>query len=65
MVRSVRVSVPDLAIARQSYVDALGLEVVEDRQLHTPEDEAMWGLAGAEADSLLLRVRLTTVGCGF
>jgi catechol 2,3-dioxygenase-like lactoylglutathione lyase family enzyme len=50
-----RVSVPDLADARRAYVEALGLQVVEDRQLHTPEDEAMWGLAGAQASSLMLR----------
>ncbi|NCF19742.1 MAG: hypothetical protein GWP63_15990 [Haliea sp.] len=55
VVRTMRVSVPDLADARRAYVEALGLQVVEDRQLHTPEDEAMWGLAGAQAYSLLLR----------
>ena len=55
VVRSIRVSVPYLATARRSYAEALGLEVVEGRQLHTPADEAMWGLAGAEANSLLLR----------
>ena len=27
------------------FVDALGLQVVEDFQLHGAEDEALWGLA--------------------
>lgn len=55
VVRSMRVSVPDLELARKAYVDALGLQVVADRQLHSEADEAMWGLAGASRDSLLLR----------
>jgi catechol 2,3-dioxygenase-like lactoylglutathione lyase family enzyme/uncharacterized protein YndB with AHSA1/START domain len=55
VVRSMRVSVPSLAQARETYVEALGLEPVEDYALHSPRDEEMWGLAGAEVDSLLLR----------
>lgn len=55
VVRSLRVSVPDLEQARRTYVDALGFEVVEGFQLHTQEDEAHWGMAGAKVKRLLLR----------
>jgi catechol 2,3-dioxygenase-like lactoylglutathione lyase family enzyme/uncharacterized protein YndB with AHSA1/START domain len=55
VVRTMRVVVPSLEDAQETFVDALGLRVVEDFQLHDAEDEAMWGLEGAEADSLVLR----------
>jgi len=55
VVRTMRAVVPNLDAAREDFVDALGLQVVEDFQLHGAEDEALWGLAGAEADSLVLR----------
>jgi catechol 2,3-dioxygenase-like lactoylglutathione lyase family enzyme/uncharacterized protein YndB with AHSA1/START domain len=55
VVRSMRISVPSLSDARKTYVDALGLQPVEDFVLHSPKDEKMWGLAGAEVESLLLR----------
>lgn len=55
VVRSMRASVPDLQQARRTYVDALGFEVVDGYSLHTDEDEAHWGLAGAKAERLLVR----------
>jgi catechol 2,3-dioxygenase-like lactoylglutathione lyase family enzyme len=55
VVRTMRASVPNLAAAREAFVDALGLQVVEGHQLHSAEDESMWGLEGAEASSLVLR----------
>lgn len=56
-VRFMRVSVPDLARAQQTFVGAMGLCQVADRALHVPEHEAMWDLAGADTDSVLLRGR--------
>ena len=55
VVRTMRASVPNLDDARQAYVDALGLQVVEGFQLHTEQDEALWGLPGATPRCLLLR----------
>ena len=55
VVRSMRVSVPSLSQARETYVEALGLQPVADYALHSPQDEETWGLAGAEVESLLLR----------
>lgn len=55
VVRFMRVSVPDLKRARETYVDALGLVEVADGALHSDEDEALWGLPGASTDTLLLR----------
>ena len=55
VVRTMRASVPSLEDARQAYVEAMGLQVVQDFQLHTQEDEALWGLPGARVKSLLLR----------
>ena len=49
----VTLSVSDLAVARAFYVDALAMEPVMD-QLHAPEMEARWGLAGARRDTLVL-----------
>lgn len=55
VVRTMRVSVPALEDARRAWVEAMGLQVVEDFQLHTAADEARWGLPEAQVDSLLLR----------
>jgi len=55
VVRTMRAVVPSLPEAREDFVDAMGLAVVEDFQLHSADDEAMWGLAGAEAETLVLR----------
>jgi catechol 2,3-dioxygenase-like lactoylglutathione lyase family enzyme len=50
-------SVSDLAVARDFYVDRVGMQPV-DVQLHTPEMEALWGLPDAEREVLVLE------GCG-
>ena len=55
VVRTMRASVPSLEDARRTYVDALGLQVVDDFQLHTSQDEALWELQDAKASTLLLR----------
>jgi catechol 2,3-dioxygenase-like lactoylglutathione lyase family enzyme len=52
--RSVTASVPDLAKAHRFWVDALGLGEARDVTLHGPDHEALWGLAGARRESLLL-----------
>ena len=55
--RFMRVSVPSLDETRDAFVEAMGLSVVEDFQLHTPEHEALWGLEGARTKTALLRSR--------
>lgn len=55
LVRTMRASVPCLQRARETFVDALGLVVVEGFELHADADEARWGLAGATAERLLVR----------
>lgn len=55
--RFMRVSVPSLDETRDAFVNAMGLTVVDDFQLHTPEHEALWGLEGAEVKTALLRSR--------
>jgi catechol 2,3-dioxygenase-like lactoylglutathione lyase family enzyme len=55
--RTLRASVPDLQAAREDFVNALGFREVEDYQLHSPDDEAMWGIAGARASSVVLRAK--------
>ena len=55
--RFMRVSVPNVDQSRDAFVNAMGLSVVEDFQLHTPEHEALWGLEGAEVKTALLRSR--------
>lgn len=55
--RFMRVSVPDLDQTRDAFVNAMGLTVVDNFQLHTPEHEAMWGLDGAVVKTALLRSR--------
>ena len=54
VVRFVRASVPDLEQSRRFFVDGLGLGEASGIVLHTPEHEALWGLAGAARDTLLL-----------
>ena len=54
-VRTMRASVPNLEEARDAFVNAMGLQVVEEFQLHNARDEAMWGLKGVKASSLVLR----------
>lgn len=53
--RFMRVSVPNLETSRDAFVNAMGLTEVEDFQLHTPEHEMLWGLAGAQTRTVLLR----------
>lgn len=51
--RTVTLSVPDLAQARRFWVDVLGFPAL-DLAIHTPDHEAMWGLAGIERRSLVV-----------
>lgn len=46
-VRFVTLSVPDLARARHTWLEVLGWRELVGVELHTPEHEALWGLAGA------------------
>ena len=55
VVRTMRASVPSLDDARKAFVDAMGLVVVEDFQLHGATDEKFWGLPRARSRSLVLR----------
>jgi len=52
---SVTLSVPDLERSRRFFVDTLGLPVLDGLRLHGPEHEALWGLAGAQRKSLVVR----------
>lgn len=54
-IRAVSLSVPDLEKARRFWVETLSLEVVDPTLLHTPDMEALWGLPGAQSETLLLR----------
>jgi len=53
--RTMRASVPNLAQAREDFVEGMGLQVVEGFQLHSPEDESQWGLDGARSTSVVVR----------
>ncbi len=53
-VRSVTLSVPDLARAKQIYEELFGLVAADDVRLHGPEHEAMWLLGGATAERVAL-----------
>ncbi len=55
VVRTMRVSVPSLEEACTSFVDAMGLQRVDDFQLHTQKHEKLWGLPRARARSQVLR----------
>jgi catechol 2,3-dioxygenase-like lactoylglutathione lyase family enzyme len=54
VVRSVTLSVPDLEKAKKFWLDSLGLQKVSDMTLHGPEHEVLWGLDGADRETLLL-----------
>jgi len=54
VVRFMRVSVPSLDDAKDSFCKALGLTLQEGVVLHSKEDEVMWGLEGAECESEVL-----------
>ena len=54
-IRSVSLSVPDIDRARRFWVETLQVPEVQPDLLHTPEMEALWGLPGAKAETLLLR----------
>ncbi len=47
------VSVSDLDAARHFYGDIVGLTLVDDNPLHSPEHEAMWGLKGSNRRGLV------------
>lgn len=47
-------SVSDLATAREFYGGLLGFELLPLDRLHSPEDEELWGLAGAERDGFVV-----------
>lgn len=49
-------SVPDIARARYLYEEVLGAEIQALELLHRPEDESMWGLAGAQREGFLVRL---------
>ncbi|HEY5333420.1 MAG TPA: hypothetical protein VIJ21_07710 [Solirubrobacterales bacterium] len=51
--RGIRVSVPDLGRSLSFFAGTLGFER-SDRELHRPEHEALWGLAGAEVETATL-----------
>lgn len=53
--RFVTLSVPDLAQARRTWIEVIGLPEETEVSLHGPEHEALWGLAGATRESFLLR----------
>jgi catechol 2,3-dioxygenase-like lactoylglutathione lyase family enzyme len=51
--RCVTLSVADLEGSRRVFRDGLGLREATEIELHRPEHEALWGLAGAVRDSAL------------
>ena len=53
--RFVTLSVPDLDEARHTWLKTLELTELPDVQLHGPEHEALWGLAGAKRESFVVR----------
>ena len=50
----VTMSVSDLAGARTYYNKILGQRVDDGMAIHAPEDEALWGLAGARSESFVV-----------
>lgn len=46
-------SVADLEQARKFYAEVVGAQIRQLEELHAPEDEALWGLAGAEREGFL------------
>jgi len=53
--RFVTLSVPDLAEARRTWIEVLGLPEERGVVLHTSEHGRLWGLEGASRESFLLR----------
>jgi catechol 2,3-dioxygenase-like lactoylglutathione lyase family enzyme len=49
-------SVSDLESARNFYSNALELEIRPLEDLHSPSDEALWGLPGAERDGFVVSI---------
>src|SRR3954454_22805709 len=49
------INVPDLSEARRFFVETLGLEEEPETELHPPELEELWGLAGARRESFVAR----------
>ncbi len=56
-IRYLTSSVSDIASARNFYADALKLEILPLDTLHSSEDEARWGLAGARRSGFVARAR--------
>jgi catechol 2,3-dioxygenase-like lactoylglutathione lyase family enzyme len=54
-IASVTLSVPSLSAARAFWVDVLGCEEMGEAALHDPAHEQLWGLAGAERSSMVVR----------
>ena len=48
-------SVSDLESAREFYANQLGFEILPLETLHSPEDEALWGLAGAQRQGFVAK----------
>jgi len=55
--RFMRLSVPNLEITRDAFINGMGLSEVSDYQLHTSQHESLWGLEGARTRTALLRGR--------
>ncbi|MEM1110851.1 MAG: VOC family protein [Pseudomonadota bacterium] len=53
--RFITISVPDLEQSTEFFSDVLGLQPQEGHTLHAPEHEALWGLAGADRLTRVLR----------
>jgi len=51
----VTASVADLESAKAFYRDVLKLEIVQDKMLHAPHHEALWGLTGVRLNAFLVR----------
>lgn len=49
------ISVPELGAARRFFIETLGLAEEAETELHPPELEALWGLAGAKRESFVAR----------
>lgn len=52
---SVTVSVADIEASQHYFCDVLGMELLPEYQLHNPEHEALWGMAGAQSLRRVLR----------
>jgi len=55
--RFMTLSVPDLDQARVTWIEVLGLPEETEVVLHSPEHEALWGLAGAARKSFTVRAQ--------